>query len=135
MLLCAWPFRQHLGGRQEIGWQPFLQNPSTRLMIFLKNLMWAKKTDIGLIQLTHDKDERMKYFIARFNRATLRIKDLHMSTVVTTMMSGTRSRPFKMSLCKNPSDTMHELLRRGDKYVDAEEAYFITKGMKDRKKP
>ncbi|KAL2531687.1 Uncharacterized protein Adt_05038 [Abeliophyllum distichum] len=40
-----------------------------------------------------------------------------------------------MSLSKNPPDTMHELLRRGDKYIDAEEAFFITKGMKDRKEP
>ncbi|KAL2525708.1 Ribonuclease H [Abeliophyllum distichum] len=40
-----------------------------------------------------------------------------------------------MSHSKNPPDTMHELLRRGDKYVDAEDAFFITKGMKDRKEP
>ncbi|KAL2506122.1 Uncharacterized protein Adt_21743 [Abeliophyllum distichum] len=65
----------------------------------------------------------------------LRIKDLQMSAVVTTMMNGTHSHPFKMSLSKNLPDTMHELLRRGDKYVDAEEAFFITKGMKDRKEP
>ncbi|KAL2505029.1 Uncharacterized protein Adt_20650 [Abeliophyllum distichum] len=58
-----------------------------------------------------------------------------MSTVVTAMINGTRSHPFKMSLSKNPPDTIHELLRRGDKYVDAEEAFFITKGMKDRKEP
>ncbi|KAL2469779.1 Uncharacterized protein Adt_37915 [Abeliophyllum distichum] len=56
-----------------------------------------------------------------------------MSVVVTAMMNGTRSHPFKMSLSKNRPDTMHELLRRGDKYVDTEEAFFITKGMKDRK--
>ncbi|KAL2485258.1 Uncharacterized protein Adt_30014 [Abeliophyllum distichum] len=37
-----------------------------------------------------------------------------------------------MSLSKNSSNTMHELLRGGKKYVDAEEAYLITKGMKDR---
>ncbi|KAL2471750.1 Uncharacterized protein Adt_39886 [Abeliophyllum distichum] len=55
--------------------------------------------------------------------------------VVFAMMNRTRSHPFKMSLSKNPPDTMHELLRRGDKYVDAEEAFFITKGMKDRKEP
>ncbi|KAL2526905.1 Uncharacterized protein Adt_11959 [Abeliophyllum distichum] len=40
-----------------------------------------------------------------------------------------------MSLSKNPHDWMHELLRRGDKYGDTEEAFFNTKGMKDRKKP
>ncbi|KAL2512812.1 Uncharacterized protein Adt_18412 [Abeliophyllum distichum] len=55
-----------------------------------------------------------------------------MSTVVTAMMNETRSRHFKMSFSKNPSNTMHKLLRRGDKYVDAELAYFITKCMKDR---
>ncbi|KAL2526780.1 Ribonuclease H [Abeliophyllum distichum] len=92
----------------------------------------AKKTAIGLMQLTQDKDELLKDFTARFNRATLGIKDLQMSAVVTAMMNGTHSHPFKMSLPKNPPDTMHELLRRGDKYVDAEEAFFITKGMKDR---
>ncbi|KAL2487032.1 Uncharacterized protein Adt_31788 [Abeliophyllum distichum] len=81
------------------------------------------------------KDELLKDFIARFNRATLGIKELQMSTVVTAMMSGTRNRHFKMSLSKNPPNTMHELLRRGEKYVDAEEAYLITKGMKDRSEP
>ncbi|KAL2519039.1 Uncharacterized protein Adt_15286 [Abeliophyllum distichum] len=87
------------------------------------------------MQLTEDKDEMLKDFITQFNRATLRIKDLQMSAIVTTMMSGTRSRHFKMSLSKNQSDTMHELLRKGDKYVDAEEAYLITEDMKDRKEP
>ncbi|KAL2471175.1 Uncharacterized protein Adt_39311 [Abeliophyllum distichum] len=85
------------------------------------------------MQLTQDKDEMLKDFNTRFNRATLRIKDLQISVVVTAMMSGTRSRSFKMSLSKNPSDTMHELLRIRDKYVYAEEAYLITKDMKDRK--
>ncbi|KAL2461469.1 Uncharacterized protein Adt_44889 [Abeliophyllum distichum] len=51
------------------------------------------------------------------------------------MMSGTCSRPFKMSLFKNAPDTIHELLRREDKYVDAEDAFFISKCMKDRKEP
>ncbi|KAL2456919.1 Uncharacterized protein Adt_46565 [Abeliophyllum distichum] len=58
-----------------------------------------------------------------------------MSAVVTAMMNGTHSHPFKMSLSKNPHDMMHELLRRGDKYGDTEEAFFNTKGMKDRKEP
>ncbi|KAL2518636.1 Ribonuclease H [Abeliophyllum distichum] len=41
--------------------------------------------------------------------------------------------PFQDVTFQNPPDTMHELLRRRDTYVDTEEAYFITKGMKDRK--
>ncbi|KAL2526246.1 Uncharacterized protein Adt_11300 [Abeliophyllum distichum] len=95
----------------------------------------AKKTTISLMQLTQDKDEMLNDFITLFNRATLGIEDLQMSTVVTAMMSGTRSHPFKMSLSKNSSNTMHELLRKGDKYVDAEKMYIITKDMKDRKEP
>ncbi|KAL2532585.1 Ribonuclease H [Abeliophyllum distichum] len=89
----------------------------------------------SFVDLMKDNDELLKDFIARFNRATLGIKDLQMSAVVTAMMSGTQSRPFKMSLSKNPSDTMHELLKRGEKYVDTEEAYLITKSMKDRSEP
>ncbi|KAL2526387.1 Uncharacterized protein Adt_11441 [Abeliophyllum distichum] len=61
------------------------------------------------------------------------IKDLQMPAVVTAMMSGICNCPFKISLFKNPPDMMQELLRRGDKYVDHEEAFFITKSMKDRK--
>ncbi|KAL2480019.1 Uncharacterized protein Adt_32985 [Abeliophyllum distichum] len=87
------------------------------------------------MQLAQGKGELLKDFIARFNIATLGIKELQMSAVVTAMMSRTESRPFKMSLSKNPPDTMHELLRRGEKYVDAEEAYLITKSMKDRSEP
>ncbi|KAL2512234.1 Retrotransposon gag protein [Abeliophyllum distichum] len=75
----------------------------------------VKKTAISLMYLAQGKDEPLKDFIARFNRSTLGIKDLQMSAVVTAMMSGTRSRLFKMSLSKNLQDTMHELLRRGEK--------------------
>ncbi|KAL2470177.1 Retrotransposon gag protein [Abeliophyllum distichum] len=94
----------------------------------------VKKIAISVMQLAQGKDELLKDFIVRFNRATLGIKELHMSTVVTAMMSGTRNPHFKMSLSKNSSNTMHELLRRGEKYVDLEEAYLITKGMKDEPK-
>ncbi|KAL2506470.1 Uncharacterized protein Adt_22091 [Abeliophyllum distichum] len=110
MQLCAGLSRQRLGGKPGNGWPPFLQNQS-------------------------GKDELLKDFIIRFNRATLGIKDLHMSAVVTAMMSGTQSRPFKMSFSKNPPDTMHKLLRRGEKYVDTEEAYIITKSLKNRSEP
>ncbi|KAL2481922.1 Retrotrans gag domain-containing protein [Abeliophyllum distichum] len=54
----------------------------------------VKKTTISMIQLAQGKDELLKDFIARFNRVTLRIKDLQMSAVVTAMMSGTQSCHF-----------------------------------------
>ncbi|KAL2484811.1 Uncharacterized protein Adt_29567 [Abeliophyllum distichum] len=70
-----------------------------------------------------------------FSKATLGIKDLQISAVVTAMMCETQSRLFKISLSKNSLDTMYELLKRVDNYVDTKEAYLITKIMKDRKKP
>ncbi|KAL2467124.1 Uncharacterized protein Adt_42975 [Abeliophyllum distichum] len=78
----------------------------------------AKKIAIELMQLTQDKDEMLKDFTALFNRATLEINDLQMFEVITAMMSKTHMHSFKMSLSKNPSDMMHELLRRVDEYVD-----------------
>ncbi|KAL2513295.1 RNase H domain-containing protein [Abeliophyllum distichum] len=104
---------------------------SKKFAVYFASSKRAKKTTIGLMQLTQDKDELLKDFIAWFNRATLGIKDLQMSDVVTAMMKGTRSHLFKMSLSINPPDTMHELLRMRDKYVDAEEAFFITKAQKN----
>ncbi|KAL2472418.1 Ribonuclease H [Abeliophyllum distichum] len=95
----------------------------------------VKKTVISLMQLAQDKDELLKDFIARFNRVALGIKELQTSTVVTAIMSGTQNHHFKMSPSKNPPSTMHELLRRGEKYVDTEKAYLITKGMKNRSEP
>ncbi|KAL2480188.1 Ribonuclease H [Abeliophyllum distichum] len=75
---------------------------SKKFAAYFSSSKRAKKTTIGFMQLTQDKDELLEYFIAWLNRAMLGIKDLHI---------------------------------RGDKSVDAEEAFFITKGMKDRKEP
>ncbi|XP_022899298.1 uncharacterized protein LOC111412593 [Olea europaea var. sylvestris] len=66
-----------------------------------------------------------------FSRATLCIKDLQMSAVVTALMNGTRNRAFQMSLSKNPLESMHDLLKEGDKYVNAEEAKKVTKNFRD----
>ncbi|XP_022846207.1 uncharacterized protein LOC111368948 [Olea europaea var. sylvestris] len=38
-----------------------------------------------------------------------------------------------MSLSKNPPESMHDLLRKGDKYVDAEEVEKITKNLRDER--
>ncbi|KAL2453685.1 Retrotransposon gag protein [Abeliophyllum distichum] len=141
MQLCVELSRQCLGGRPGTGWPPFPPKSIRTFDEFSKNFAThfasskrVKKTAISLMQLAQDKDELLKDFIVRFNRAMLAIKELQMSTVVTAMMSGTRNCHSKMSLSKNSQNTMHELLRRGEKYVDAEVAYFITKGMKDEPK-
>ncbi|KAL2485521.1 Retrotransposon gag protein [Abeliophyllum distichum] len=90
-----------------------------------------RKTAIGLMQVIQEKEETLQDYLARFSRATLGIKDLQMSVVVTTIMNETWNRSFKMFLSKNPPESMHEILRKGDKYVDAEEAGRMTKSLHD----
>ncbi|XP_022858608.1 uncharacterized protein LOC111379468 [Olea europaea var. sylvestris] len=90
-----------------------------------------RKIAIGLMQVVQDKDESLQEYLARFSRATLGIRDLQMSAVVTALMNGTRNRAFKMSLSKNPPESMHDILKKGDKYVDTEEAEKVTKNLRD----
>ncbi|KAL2466151.1 Integrase catalytic domain-containing protein [Abeliophyllum distichum] len=79
---------------------------SKRFAAYFASSKRAKKTAIGLMQLTQDKDELLKDFIVRFNRTTLGNKDLQMLVVVAAMINRSRSHLFKMSLSKNPPDTM-----------------------------
>ncbi|XP_022891892.1 uncharacterized protein LOC111406746 [Olea europaea var. sylvestris] len=81
-----------------------------------------KKTAIGLMQVVQEKYEPLQDYLARFSRATLGVKDLQILVVVTALMNGTQNQAFKMSLSKNPPELMYELLKKGEKYVDAEEA-------------
>ncbi|KAL2491682.1 RNA-directed DNA polymerase like [Abeliophyllum distichum] len=90
-----------------------------------------RKTAIGLMQVMQEKEKTLQDYLARFSRAMLEIKDLQMSAVVTTIMNGTWNRSFKMSLSKNTSESIQELLRKGDKYVNVEEAERVTKSLHD----
>ncbi|KAL2474445.1 Uncharacterized protein Adt_35181 [Abeliophyllum distichum] len=87
------------------------------------------------MQVVQEKEASLQGYLARFSRATLGIKDLQMSAVVTAIMNGTRNRTFKMSLSKNPLESMHDLLKKGDKYVDAEEADIVTKSLRKGREP
>ncbi|KAL2532365.1 Ribonuclease H [Abeliophyllum distichum] len=49
------------------------------------------------------------------------IKNLQMPSVVTALLSGLRNHGFRASLSKKPPESMIELLRRGEEYIDQEE--------------
>ncbi|KAL2453075.1 Uncharacterized protein Adt_45812 [Abeliophyllum distichum] len=69
-----------------------------------------KKTAMGLMQVTQDKGESLREYMSRFNRATLGIKNLQMSSVITALLSGLRNHGFRASLSKKPAESMTELL-------------------------
>ncbi|KAL2518799.1 Uncharacterized protein Adt_15046 [Abeliophyllum distichum] len=88
-----------------------------------------KKTTMGLMQVTQDKGETLREYMSRFNRATLGIKNLQMPSVVTALLGGLRNHGFRASLSKKPAESMTELLRRGEEYIDQEE---VLKSMRNR---
>lgn len=52
---------------------------------FMMHYLTSKKkmkTSIRLMQVVQEKDESLQYYLTRFNRVTVGIKDLHISTVI-----------------------------------------------------
>ncbi|KAL2484876.1 Retrotrans gag domain-containing protein [Abeliophyllum distichum] len=82
---------------------------------------------MGLMQVIQDKGETLREYMSRFNRATLGIKNLQMPSVVTALLSGLRNHSFRASLSKKPPESMTELLRRGEEYIDQEEVLKSTR--------
>ncbi|GAV61697.1 hypothetical protein CFOL_v3_05224, partial [Cephalotus follicularis] len=68
------------------------------------------------------KDESLRDYLTRFNRESLTVKDLEPSFTLAALNSGLRSNSsFTFSLLKRPATDMANLLRRAEKYVNAEE--------------
>ncbi|KAL2542498.1 Uncharacterized protein Adt_03476 [Abeliophyllum distichum] len=86
-----------------------------------------KKTTMGLMQVTQDKGETLHEYMSRFNRATLGIKNLQMSSVITALLSGLRNHGFRASLSKKPAESMTELLWQAEEYIDQEEVLRVTR--------
>ena len=58
----------------------------------------------------------------RFTRETLEVDDVDDKVQLTTFKAGLKSREFVVSLAKNPSKMMAEILLKAQKYMNAEDA-------------
>ncbi|KAL2454191.1 RNase H domain-containing protein [Abeliophyllum distichum] len=105
----------------EVKIPPVVENPSAR----------KKKTEMGLMQILQEKGESLREYISRFNRATLGITNLQMSSVLTALLSRQKNHTFRASLCKKPPESMIELLRRGEQYINQKEVMKATKTNRD----
>lgn len=54
-----------------------------------------------------------------------------MSTLVIALMNGTGIEPLRCHSPKNQLESIYELLKKGDKYVDAREAKKVTKNNRE----
>ncbi|KAL2474572.1 Uncharacterized protein Adt_35308 [Abeliophyllum distichum] len=100
---------------------------ANKFAICFSSSVRKKKTAMGLMQVTQDRGESLPEYMSRFNRATLGIKNLQMSSVITALLSGLRNHRFRASLSKKPAESMTELLWRGEEYIDQEEVMIATR--------
>ena len=68
----------------------------------------------------------------RFTRETLEVDDVDDKVQLTTFKAGLKSREFVVSLAKNPSKMMAEILLKAQKYMNAEDALVA---IRDVEKP
>ncbi|GAV64247.1 hypothetical protein CFOL_v3_07765 [Cephalotus follicularis] len=87
-----------------------------------------RRNSSHLINVVQGKDESLRDHLTRFNKESLMVKDLEPSFALAALNSGLKDNsPFTLSLMKKPAQDMADLLRRAEKYVNAEEAMAARK--------
>lgn len=64
-----------------------------------------------------------------FTRETLEVDEANDKVQLTTFKARLKSREFMVSLVKNPSWMMAEMLLKAQKYMNAENALAVIKGI------
>ncbi|GAV63254.1 hypothetical protein CFOL_v3_06774 [Cephalotus follicularis] len=78
--------------------------------------------------MVQGKDDTLRDYLTRFNKESLKIKDLEPSFALAALNSGLKDNfPFTLSLMKKPAQDMADLLKRAEKYVNADEAMEARK--------
>ena len=67
-----------------------------------------------------------------FTRETLEVDEADDKVQLMTFKAGLKSREFVVSLVKNPSKTMAEMLLKAQKYMNAEDALATIKDIEKR---
>ena len=75
----------------------------------------------SLFSLKQEENEILRHFMARFNAATLEVRDLNEDMAISTMKRGLRASRFTYFLDKTLPRTYAELLERAYKYMHADE--------------
>ncbi|GAV65630.1 hypothetical protein CFOL_v3_09145 [Cephalotus follicularis] len=81
--------------------------------------------------MVQGRDESLRDYLTRFNRESLTVKDLEPSFAMAALNNGLRNNSsFTFSLLKKPAVDMKDLLRRAERYVNAEEEMVARKQKK-----
>ncbi|KAK3007871.1 hypothetical protein RJ639_014600 [Escallonia herrerae] len=88
-----------------------------------------RKNSASLLNIVQEKNESLACFLGRFNAATLEINDLDESVKYTAFLRGLRpTSKFAFSMNKSPPGNMKALLKKANKYIQAEEYLETHRG-------
>uniref|UniRef100_A0A2N9F3Z1 Uncharacterized protein n=1 Tax=Fagus sylvatica TaxID=28930 RepID=A0A2N9F3Z1_FAGSY len=75
-----------------------------------------------LLSVKQMEGESLRAFVHRFNEEAMKIDRPKEDVTVTTFMAGLRKGDFLYDLCKDPPETMSELMYEATKHMNAEDA-------------
>ncbi|CAA0811514.1 Unknown protein, partial [Striga hermonthica] len=94
-----------------------------------------EKTYLSLINVQQREEETLRAYIARYTRACVEVPSATEEIKADGLTRGLRPGPFRDSLSKRPAQSYDELLQRGGKYMNMEEAQadFLIQDRRDKK--
>ncbi|KAG8639631.1 hypothetical protein MANES_14G158232v8 [Manihot esculenta] len=94
----------------------FIDLASVFISIFITRVP-AKRKMSYLKTIRQRRNESLREYVAKFNSETLQIPELDEGRVVEAMQKGTTSPEFFGLLCRKPSTSLSELMKRAKKYI------------------
>ena len=76
---------------------------------------------MSLINIKQGKDQSLKNYLARFNQATLEIKNMSPAVAMHLILIDLKSSDFSKSFTKKPAKMIIELLTPSTKFINIEE--------------
>ena len=81
-----------------------------------------KRSPTSLLNIKQREDERLRSYVARFNRKALLIDEANDKVLVTAFTNGLCFREFLFSICKNDLKMMTDMIYKATKYMNAKDA-------------
>ena len=92
-----------------------------------------KKLTGHLLNIQQAKGESLKQNVTRFNKELLQVNEAEDQVILTTFQAGLLPGDFFFSITKSPPKTIAMLLRKSQKYINAEDE-VLAKEMKGKRK-
>ena len=92
-----------------------------------------KKPASHLLNIQQAEGESLRQYVTRFNKELLQVDKAEDQVILTTFQARLLPRDFFFSITKSPPKTVAELLRKAQKYMNAEDA-VLAKEMKGKRK-